>query len=439
LVENGIKFNIIDNFVEIHNKNFDITDSFDFIESKNSYNQFCNQFLNDFEDNNMLVYQLFNSHSAMMLLINPEDDGRIVLANYAASKFYGYSQIELQSMKISEINTMDPESIKNEMNNAKKSHRNYFLFKHKLADSSIREVEVFSTPLFLKEKKLLFSIIHDITERNLVQDVLKQTNIDLINSNNNLAHQLVNLTALYNKLIISENQLTDLNSRKDKFFMIISHDLKALLYTLLQYINLVKKDFESLTTEELHGLTNLIYDAGVNLNKLLDNLLYWSNIATSNFEVHCNDYLLRNIIESNIELFKPEAHFKKLIFENHVDSYSSVCIDIHILNTIFRNLLSNALKFSNQNGIIKIWQYDLEDDKIVVVIEDNGIGMSESDAACLFRIDKILRSYGTSGEVGSGMGLIIIKDLIEKCGGEIWFDLTPDNGTKFYFTLSKSK
>ena len=77
--------------------------------------------------------------------------------------------------------------------------------------------------------------------------------------------------------------------------------------------------------------------------------------------------------------------------------------------------------------------------KTVIVIEDNGIGMNEAEASCLFRIDKILRSYGTSGEVGTGMGLVITKDLIDICGEEIWLDSIPDSGSRFYFTLTKSK
>jgi PAS domain S-box-containing protein len=439
LVETDIQYNLHKYLNEIQNQIKDLSNNEDFVESYLSYNPSVIQILNDFDSNKMLLYQIFNSHSAVMLLINPDDNGKIVLANIAASKFYGYTQEEIQSMKISDINIMPPEDIKNEMENAKKFHRNFFIFQHRLIDGSLRDVEVFSTPIFLNNSNFLFSIIHDISDRNLVLNVLKKTNMELVNSNNTISQQLVNLQSLYNKLKISEEQLIELNSGKDKFFLIISHDLKALLYTLLQYVNLVKNEFGYLQLPDFQGLINLIYDAGVNLNKLLENLLYWSNLHTGKFEMHCSDYLLKNVIDSNIQLFKPEAHFKNLIIENYIDSGSCVCIDLNILNTILRNLLSNALKFSKQNGKIKIWQYNSSEDKIVVVVEDNGSGMSEDDAACVFRIDKIMRYYGISGEEGNGIGLIIIKDLIERCGEQIWFDSIHGSGTKFFFTLSKSK
>ena len=434
--ESGFPYNFNSDFDESHNQNYE---NYDFLDSKFNYNQFCNQFMEDSNDYKMLVYQIFNFHSAVMLLVNPNDEGKIVLANYAASLYYGYSQNELQSMKISDINIMHQEYINNEMDNAKKFQRNYFIFKHRLANGSIRDVEVFSTPVTINNNSLLFSIIHDITEKNFVQDVLKQTNKDLISSNNDLAHKLVKLTSLFNKLKISEHQLTDLNSRKDKFFMIISHDMKALLYTLLQYTNIIKNDFESLTTGELYGLINLVFDSVVNLDELLVDLVNWSNIQTGKFELRNTNFKLRNVIDTNIELFELDAYLKKIIFENRIDPDYSVCTDINILNTILRNLISNAIKFSKQNGVIKIWQYDSNNEKTVIVIEDNGIGMNEAEASCLFRIDKILRSYGTSGEVGTGMGLVITKDLIDICGEEIWLDSIPDSGSRFYFTLTKSK
>ena len=358
--ESGFPYNFNSDFDESHNQNYE---NYDFLDSKFNYNQFCNQFMEDSNDYKMLVYQIFNFHSAVMLLVNPNDEGKIVLANYAASLYYGYSQNELQSMKISDINIMHQEYINNEMDNAKKFQRNYFIFKHRLANGSIRDVEVFSTPVTINNNSLLFSIIHDITEKNFVQDVLKQTNKDLISSNNDLAHKLVKLTSLFNKLKISEHQLTDLNSRKDKFFMIISHDMKALLYTLLQYTNIIKNDFESLTTGELYGLINLVFDSVVNLDELLVDLVNWSNIQTGKFELRNTNFKLRNVIDTNIELFELDAYLKKIIFENRIDPDNSVCTDINILNTILRNLISNAIKFSKQNGVIKIWQYDSDNEK----------------------------------------------------------------------------
>lgn len=389
------------------------------------------------KDNFRPFIDLFMYNKAVMLLIDSEN-GKIVLANTSASIFYKYNLSEFQNLKISDINILSDEQIYEEMQNAKRFKRNHFKFIHKLKDNSIKNVEVFSTPFVSSDKTLLLSIIYDTSERMIVESELIRNNAELTKSINQISDQLVRQRALNNKLVDSERKLLEMNSRKDHFFSLISHDLRDTVLMFLKYSSTLKNTFINHFDSELQDTISSAYDASCNLNRLLENLLDWAMIQVGRVNIFIDDYNLRNIFELNITGFHHAAESKNIQIFNTIDNDIFVKTDLNMLNSIIRNLLSNAIKFNNYGGMVEISAHKDHSNFITIRITDSGMGIEPEIKMRLFDIKYRNHKTGTLGETGTGLGLILVKEMIDAYGGNIWFDSSPDVGTSFYFTVHKS-
>ena len=214
-----------------------------------------------------------------------------------------------------EINVLSPDEIKEEMEHAKQYERNYFHFVHKLSNGDLRNVEVYSSPIKIKDKQLLFSIIHDITDRKIAENSLKKANADLINSNNIISQQLVKLNSLYNRLQESESILVKLNSSKDIFFSIIAHDLKSPVSGFLDTLKMLSANFSQMTIGTIKEYTTALYESAENLYNFLENLLNWSRIQRGNFRFYYNDYNLNEIVSEILKLVERNAILKNIKIE----------------------------------------------------------------------------------------------------------------------------
>ncbi len=249
-------------------------------------------------------------------------------------------------------------------------------------------------------------------------------------------YNLVNTTN--EKLAKSESELITLNQTKDKFFSIIAHDLKNPFSALLGFSELLEKNAETLSTEEVVTYSQTINGASQRLFKLLENLLQWARTQTGKIPFTPITFPLNDAIYQNINLQELNAEAKNISMEfETIESYEVVA-DVEMVNTVLRNLLSNAIKFTPTNGRISISAIKKED-LVEISISDSGIGMSEEDRQKLFRIDVHYTTKGTDQEEGSGLGLIICKEFVEKQGGEIWVNSIQGEGTTFYFTLPIKK
>ncbi len=385
-----------------------------------------------------IVSELIEQHSAVMLIIDPALDGKIIYANKAAANFYGYCNEELQTMKITDINALSAQEVKLEMENAKKFERNYFHFIHKLKSGELRNVEVYSSPIEINGRKLLYSIIHDITDRKLAENSLKKANSDLINSNNIISQQLVKLNSLYNKIQESENRLIKLNSSKDIFFSIIAHDLKSPVSGFLDTLKMLSTNFSQMTIGTIKEYTTALYESAENLYNFLENLLNWSRIQRGNFRFYYNDYCLNDIIRQILKIVDRNAHLKNIKIVNEITDNIYIYSDENMINSIMGNLIFNAVKYTYSGGLIKISCSDYNKRFFLITVEDNGVGIDENLKDEIFKIDKRAIRPGTNNELGTGLGLILTKDFVEKCGGNIWFDSEAGKYTKFHFTIMKS-
>jgi signal transduction histidine kinase len=231
-------------------------------------------------------------------------------------------------------------------------------------------------------------------------------------------------------------ELEELNAYKDKFFSIIAHDLKNPLTGFLSFASILEH-FEDLRKDEITELTMQFRASAENLFALLENLLTWSRIQRDMFEYRPCRIDLWVIIAKNIELFTPNARQKQITLRQSVQEQTTASGDYEMIDFIVRNLLSNAVKFTRTDGIIDVSATPHEND-VTVAIADTGIGISEKMLARLFRIDATCQRAGTADDKGTGLGLILCKEFLEKHDSAIQVESEVGKGTTMRFTLPKS-
>ncbi len=261
-----------------------------------------------------------------------------------------------------------------------------------------------------------------------------------INSSKQLRELNENLESLVEKrtekTIEYANKLEEANKTKDKFFSIIAHDLKNPFNTLIGYSDVLKSDFREYGQDEIYQQLNIIYDTSVNGYNLLENLLKWSQSQTDKIVFEPVKVNLHEIIQICVDDVENQSQFKDIDVINDVPRNYHIVADENLLKTIIRNLISNAVKFTSRNGMVSISSD--KDDKITEIsVKDTGIGLSESELKNIFKIDKIYSKPGTNNEKGSGLGLILCREFVEKHGGKIWVESELEIGSVFKFTIPK--
>ena len=231
-------------------------------------------------------------------------------------------------------------------------------------------------------------------------------------------------------------QLSDSNASKDKFFSIIAHDLRGPLSSLIGLSEVLQEQvkIEAPKTTLGHSV-ELIYSSTKDLYTLLENLLTWSQIQRGSINYKPEELNLAEICKFALRLFHSRAQQKHLQLLNAVPQNIMVEADYNMLSTVLRNLLSNAVKFTPSGGRITISATRLESSAIEVSVSDTGIGIPKEDLDKLFRLDQGYSEIGTAGEKGTGLGLNLCKEFIEKAGQTIWVESEVGQGTSFQFTL----
>ena len=241
-------------------------------------------------------------------------------------------------------------------------------------------------------------------------------------------------SVVYAKLKESERKLKDLNQNKDKFFSIIAHDLRSPFTALLGFSEYLAKYSRDCTNEEIEDYSKQMHKSAKSLFTLLENLLQWSRLQSGQLEFETTTVHLEQVSERISELFNDLARNKNIKIVNKIDNSLKINTDPNILETIFRNLISNSIKFTKPGGEIHLYS-TIYKNHIEFVVQDNGIGMHEEDVEKLFRIDVQYTTEGTNKEKGTGLGLVICKEFIEKGGGTIKVSSKLGIGSEFRFTL----
>ncbi|MGE0772037.1 MAG: ATP-binding protein [Cyclobacteriaceae bacterium] len=229
-------------------------------------------------------------------------------------------------------------------------------------------------------------------------------------------------------------QLADLNATKNKFFSIIGHDLKGPLNSLTSFSGLLMNHTDHLSKEEIQMLAKDLDKSLKNLFALLENLLEWARSQTGSTDFTKESFDLVRVMEDNEKLLSTQARNKHITIEMDCPGGLTVLAHKPSINTVVRNLLSNAIKFTPQGGRI-VAKADQRNGQVVVSIEDNGVGIPREAIGKLFRLDAKHSTEGTAREKGTGLGLLLCKEFVEKNGGELWVKSEEGKGSVFSFSL----
>jgi len=239
------------------------------------------------------------------------------------------------------------------------------------------------------------------------------------------------------KLRKYSEELNELNKSKDKFFSILAHDLRSPLSPLLGLSQMLAKDFDTLSYEEIKEFSKDIYDAISSQFNLLENLLSWSRMETGKIKYNPVQLNIYEKVEEVIALLKGNARDKNILVKNSTLPDLKIFADKDMIHSILQNLISNAIKFTYPEGKINICSA-IREEYTEITVEDNGVGIKTDDLGSIFGLN-CFTTYGTNKEKGTGLGLAICKEMAERNGGTINVESEYQKGSKFIFSLPRQK
>ncbi|MGE5393484.1 MAG: two-component regulator propeller domain-containing protein [Candidatus Saccharibacteria bacterium] len=288
-------------------------------------------------------------------------------------------------------------------------------------------------------KKMVTQKTYELRQMNsvLIQQAeeLNLTNRLLEERQKLIEGQREELSAQKDELMKMNNELHELNATKDKFFSIIAHDIKNPFSAIIGFTALLEENYKEWTDEMKMEVIELINISAKNLYQLLENLLQWSRSQRGTIDFNPEKIELKSLIKEVTGLMNGTAEAKNIDFEVQLaENAVAVQADKQMVNTILRNLIGNGVKFTNNGGKVQILTEAINEFVKIHVI-DNGIGMDSNVKNNLFRIDTNFTMPGTNNEIGTGLGLILVKEFVEKHGGSIDVESEPGKGSAFHFTL----
>ena len=380
--------------------------------------------------------KLINYANTPIIVWNP--DTEIQLFNHAFENLTGYSSAEVVGKK---LDLLFPKTSLRES-------------KLRIRNALTKNLETIEIPILTKKKEIrtvlwnsaniydidnntVFSTIaqgNDITERINAEQNAKERTKDLEVANSLLKQELTERILAQQALRKSEAQLKELNATKDKFFNIIAHDLKNPFTSLIGSSELLFYNIDQLNQEKITQLAKILNDSAKSGYAILQNLLDWSRSQTGLLKFNPEKINLKNLVDENILNLEQFSANKEIEMHSTVKETIFIFADKNMIKTILRNLLSNAVKFSFRSG--KVFVNAVEgQDKVTISVKDSGIGIPEEDIEKIFRIDANYVVPGTENEQGTGLGLKLSKEFVEKQGGKIWVESTENKGSVFKFSI----
>ncbi len=364
-----------------------------------------------------------NTDNAVMIMDNT---GYVEWVNNAFVKMYGYTKDDL-------INKLGGNLLK------QSAHPQIL----ELIDESIKENKSVFYESSISSKS--GNEIHALTTLTPIKDVNgKLVRLIAIDSDiTSIKTAQEEIETQRDKMEVQRDELQLMNATKDKFFSILAHDLKNPFSGLYSLSEIINENYENTDEEDKKEIINKIYVTAKQIYSLLENLLTWSQSQRGLIQFEPVSYNLLNIIQTNINLHRISAERKNITLNTKVEGDLNVFGDRNMINTVLRNLINNAVKFTLADGkiiikseVISLNKKDKNSkDYVQVSVIDTGIGISDEDQKKMFRIDIKTKSIGSSKEKGSGLGLILCKEFIEKNGGTIRIESELGKGSSFIFTV----
>jgi PAS domain S-box-containing protein len=340
-------------------------------------------------------------------------DGIIKEVNLSASRMFGYDRKKFVGRNFKTHLVLEERDV-------------FHIFLNSIFDSSIKQsCEVRVTNKAKREFQVLLEGLKLTTESES-EPTCQVALIDL-----------TEYKRIENSLKEANEELKALNETKDKFFSIIAHDLRNPFHSLLGFSEILATEIKTLSNEEIVTFSKGLNEDLRSIYGLLDNLLQWSMIQRSILDYNPVTLDLHNLISKMIAVSRKIAEDKSISIENNVEKGTFVYADADMLRSIIQNLLINAIKFTRKHGSIILSSVE-KGNLIEVSVKDSGMGIERKTMSNLFSFDRLSSTTGTAGERGTGLGLPLCKEFVERNDGKIWLESEPGKGSTFIFTLQKS-
>ncbi|MCW7469016.1 PAS domain-containing sensor histidine kinase [Leptospira kanakyensis] len=375
-----------------------------------------------------LQFTQFSIDTISEAIVWTDEDGNYVFVNEATCRNYGYTKEELLSMQMFQVDPLFTVEMW-------KAHWQEILERKSFSIETVNRrkdgtsfpIEVTVNLVEYGGKQYNCAIVRNITERKLAENNLKQSAI----------------------------RLAELNSTKDKFFSIIAHDLRGPLGTQKEFIKILSEKDSSFSNTERTSYLKMLEDSSDLVYSLLENLLDWARSQTGAIQFQPNPILFYDLVQRVIGLLSLSANKKMVTINNKIPKDLEIVADSFMIETVIRNLVSNAIKYSNGGKEVTIGIGSPEsvpniDSKLkrnpnlktkkdpktmTFFVKDEGVGMKEEQIQNLFRLDRKSSTLGTNQEAGTGLGLILCKEFLERHDSSIWIETELDLGSTFFFQL----
>ena len=368
-----------------------------------------NKQLIDSEHDKELFRLAFENANVGMCLVDL--NGNLFKVNAELASIFGYPIEELEIMNVNDIAHPDYKDVSPRfIQNASDGSESHVVFEKQYIhrNGNLVTCIVNSSAVCDANNKPMYFISHvlDITERKNAERKLHEQNIDL----------------------------QKVNSEKDKFFSIIAHDLRSPFNAIVGMSDILVEQIKGKDYNGIEEYADIIMKSSYRAMELLKNLMEWSQSQTGRMKFNPTYFDLNETINQIILLFSENARQKSLTINKALPPNIHVFADRSMINTVLRNLVSNAIKFTYHGGSIRI-SFSADPEEITVSISDNGIGMSKKRIETLFHLDESYSTQGTENETGTGLGLILCKEFVDKHKGKLWVESAVGKGSTFYFSL----
>jgi PAS domain S-box-containing protein len=354
--------------------------------------------------------QLFENSEAIMMLVEPES-GSILDVNLAASRFYGYSYDELTSMKIQDINTLEPIEAIDARRRALMSEQTSFVVEHQLSNHEIKTVEVRTSPITFQNKTVLFSIVQDISKRKQAEEAL----------------------------IEAKNRAEESDRLKSTFLATMSHELRTPLNAIIGFSSVMDDETEP---AEMKQYAQIINSSGNHLLAIIESIFEVALLQAGEYKIRRSTFRVEELFHAlidfaNVEKLKRGKDHLEVIALYPSDAPAPLIeTDLGKLTQLMTNLLNNAIKYTPEGRIE--FGFTIVDQDITFFVSDTGIGIPDDKIDVVFKKFRQGDEKHTRVHDGVGLGLAICKEIAALLNGKIWVETAENKGTVFYFSLSNA-
>ena len=383
-----------------------------------------NKFRNELENKQKFLESIIHNLPLMIFTINSSEtitlfEGKVLnMLELKSSELVGRSYREVLKGEIDILKNVE-RAFKGEIESSYDFFRGHYFETH------------YASMKRKNKNKALLGVSLDITDRRKAELEIQKYLLELQEGKDKLEEYSRDLEE-------SQKDLIELNESKDKFFSIISHDLRSPFTSLIGLSDFLIQEYEVLSKEDLKDAIYSFNRNTKNIMSFLENLLSWARIQMNRQEIELTTVNLLEVVLNVLEIFKLNINNKKLVIVKNIDKSIDLFVDENMINTAVRNIVSNSIKFTPDLGTIKFEAIN-KGDICELKISDSGIGIDEDKLEELFKIDSIKSSPGLKGEKGTGLGLLLTKDLIEANGGSISVEGAVNKGTTFTINLPMVK